>query len=170
MGLSAVSNAIAAFLAPSVAGITNYGTIYQALPKVANEQDLFLNSFDGAGLGATIYLFPESQREDRIALGGPHDGRKIRNYVIGLLIVFKSDLSKTVDGQLAFNTFMDQLTTRIQSDRNAGDPSVIFSFGEGERFGGADLEFQYFVPRTLKGGVTIFQSVGHVFAVEIINT
>lgn len=178
MPLSEVSNAIAQFLDPSVSGIDNYGVIYQALPKIANEADIFTNTYPGAGVGATLYMFFIDQKETRIALGGAHNGRKFRTYTLAINIIFKSDLDDTVSGQLLYNTFIDQLTARIQSDRTAGTaPSlqyggVVFQWGEGggPTAGGPDIELTHYVPRTQHGGVTIFQSLLHVSVCEIMDT
>ena len=176
MPLSQVSNAIAQFLDPSVAGVDNFGTLYQAVPKVPNEADLFTNTFPGAGIGGTIYFFFTDQKETRIAFGGAHNGRKFRVYTLAMLVIFKSDLETTVDGQIAYNTFVDQLTARIQSDRTAGTATsaqyngVIFQWAEGEINGGDDLQITHYVPRTVDGGVTLFQSLIHVDVAEILQT
>ncbi len=165
-----VTQAVYNYLEPSSSNIPNLGTVYTALPKVASEEDLFTNTFPGLGVGATIYMFITKQYESRIALGGPHNGRKFRPYDMGLLIVFKSDLNQTVDGQTAFDEFIDSLTAWIQADRNAGDPSVIFQWGEGGMHGGPDITIDYAIPRTIAGGVTLFQGVAHLTVCEILET
>lgn len=185
MPLSDVSNAIAYYLAPENSNIANLGVVYQALPKVSDESQLFTNTFPGLGIGATIYMFFTSQKESRIAFGGQHDGRKYRVYDLGFLICFKSDLPQTYDGQIAYNEFIDNLTNYIQADRNAGTEAValggngpyagtgvVFQWGEGAgpNGGGDDLVFEHLVPRTTDGGVTLFQSVGRISVVEIMNT
>ena len=184
MPLSDVSNAIYYYLQPVNSNIPNFGTLYQALPKVASEADLFSNSYPGAGMGATIFMFFTNQSERRVAFGGQHQGRKFRHYNLGLLTVFKSDLAATEDGQIAYNTFIDDLTAWIQADRNAWTEAanlggqgpyvgtgVVFSWGEGPISGGGDdLVFDHIIPRTLAGGVTIFQSVAHVTVVESLST
>ena len=188
MPLSDVSNAIFSYLAPlnqtNVVGQSNIpflGIVYQSLPKVSEENQLFLNSYPGQGLGAAIYMFFTNQAEQRIAFGGTHDGRKFRKYTLGLLIVFKSDLGDTEAGQVAYNGFIDNLTEWIQADRTAGCSATstgpyagtgyVFQWGEGDiPTGGVDMQFDHYVPRTADGGVTIFQSVGHVTVVEIQET
>ena len=119
MPLTEVSNAIYQYLEPSNSNIPVLGTLYQALPPVANEADLFTNSYPGQGMGAVIYMFFTSQHEERKALGGPHNGRKLRFYDLGLLIVYKSDVADTQASQVAYNSFIDSLTAFIQADRNA---------------------------------------------------
>jgi hypothetical protein len=170
MSKRAVIEAVYQYLEPENSNIPFLGTVYKALPKVANESDLFTNSYPGIGLGAVIYIFITGQDERRIALGGPHNGRKFRTYDLGMLIIFKSDLRETVDGQAAFDEFIDGLTQRIQADRNAGDPNVIFQWGEGTENGGNDVRLDYTMPRTLEGGVTLFQAVAKVSTIEILDT
>lgn len=170
MSKSTVTQAVYEYLRPETSRIPYLGRVYTALPKVANESDLFTNSYPGIGLGAVIYMFITSQQERRIALGGPHDGRKFRMYDLGLLIVFKSDRPQTVDGQTQFDEFSDSLTEWVQADRNAGNPQVVFQWGEGTETGGEDLRLEYTFPRTMDGGVTLFQAVGHISTCEILDT
>ena len=165
-----VRDALTAYLTPSNSNIKYLGTVYQSLPKVANESDLFVNAYPGLGVGATIYLFIENQEETRIAFGGPHSGRKFRPYGVSLLCVFKSDLQTTEAGQIKFDEFIDSLTAWIEADRNAGDPTVIFQWGEGGINAGPDLRLDYIVPRTVDGGVVIFQAIARITACEILNT
>jgi hypothetical protein len=179
MSKVSVTQAVYDYLQPNVSNIAYLGTVYTALPAVSNEADLFTNTYPGLGLGAVIYMFMTEQSEKRIALGGPHNGRKWRAYNLGMLIVFKSDLGSvtlglgqtpTEAGQAAFDTFIDSLTTYIQADRNAGDPSVVFQWGEGDTNGGDDLRFEYSIPRLLDGGVNIYQAVAHINVVEVQDT
>jgi hypothetical protein len=164
-----VTQAIYNYLQPYASNIPNLGTVYTALPKVSNEADLFTNTFPGLAIGATIYMFITRQSEKRIALGGPNAGRKFRTYDLGLLIVFKSDIITTVEGQSDFDQFIDALTAYIQANRNAGDPAIIFQWGEGSITGGDDITIDYTIPRTIDGGVTLFQGVAHITVAEILN-
>lgn len=170
MSKTSVRNAVFDYLKPETSGITYLGALYPALPKVPNESDLFNFVPAGTGVGAVIYMFIESQEETRIALGGIHDGRKWRPYSLSLLCVMKSDLDNPVDGQIAFDLFIDSLTEYIEADRNAGNPQVVFQWGEGGVNGGPDLRFDFPVPKTLDGGVMVFQAVGHITTVEVRNT
>lgn len=177
MGKAAITTAIQSYLSPENSGIPYLGTVYTALPKVANEQDLYQNTFPGLGLGATIYMFFTGQHEERIALGGPHNGHKMVFYQLGLLIVFKSDLAKTVDGQAAFDEFIDALIAIIRDSRTAGStPStgggVVWQWGEGgsSSLGGPDVVVEYTVPKTIDGGVTLFQAVMRLSVLEDVFT
>lgn len=171
MSKSAVTQAIYDYLTPTNSNIPNLGIVYKALPKTADESELFTNTFPGLGVGVAIYMFIGSQIERRIAFGGPHSGHKFRIYDLKMLIVCKSDLEKTEDGQTAFDEFMDNLLAFIQDNRIANAPGVVFSWGEGQiTTGGPDIAIQYIVPRTADGQVTIFQAVATVKVAEDILT
>lgn len=170
MSKTSVSDAVYNYLRPETSNITYLGSLYPALPKVADESDLFNFVPPGTGVGAVMYMFFESQEETRIALGGPHNGRKWRPHALSLLCVLKSDLDNAADGQVAFNTFIDSLTEYIEADRNAGDPAVVFQWAEGGINGGPDLRFDFPVPKTAAGGVMLFQAVGHISVVEVLQT
>jgi hypothetical protein len=165
-----VRNALYKYLEPANSNIKYLGTVYPALPKVSNESDLFNFVPPGTGVGALIYMFIEHQEETRIAFGGPHSGRKFRPYSLSLLCILKSDLSDASAGQVAFDEFIDSLTASIESDRNAGDPSVIFQWGEGGQRAGPDIRIDYPVPKTVNGQVMLFQAVVRVTVCEILNT
>lgn len=168
MGKSAMRTAVANFLDPAYgSNITYLSKVYQALPKVADEADLFDLQPPGAGVGAVLYVFIEGHEERRVSVPAVY-GTKLRAYTVGLLVIFKSDLPDTLSGQVAFDELIDSLTARIQSDPNAGDPGTVWQWGQGQgqRFDDPDLRFDYPVPKTLKGGVTLFQAVGRVFACE----
>lgn len=167
-----VRDAIVAYLTPPASDIPYLGTVYPALPKVGNESDLFNFTPPGNGVGAVIYVFFEDQAETRIALGGPNNGRKLRPYSLSMLLIFKSNLNEAADGQVAFDSFIDGFTARIEADRNAGDPSVVFSWGEGGMNGGPDLRIAYTVPKVVadSAGVMLFQAVARVTVLEILQT
>ena len=179
MSKTQVREAVAYFLDPNQSGISYLGSVYQALPKVANEQDLYNLQPAGTGVGAVVYCFIEDQEERRIADAGPN-GQKMRVYTLGLLCILKSDLETSQEGQVAFDTFIDSLTARIQSDRTAGTGAsstgpyagtgYVFQWGEGDSKGAPDLRFAYPVPKTLKGGVTLFQAIGRVTVLQVLDT
>ena len=184
MPLSEVNQAVYDYFNANISDIPYLGVVYRSLPKVADESQLFTNSWTGLGLGATIFMFFESQNERRIALGGPPPpygggGVKWRDYTLGLLIVMKSDLPDTEDGQIAYMSFIDGLTGLIEANRSAGTNNAIyggdgtatvFQWGEGGTNGGTDIQIQHMVPRTIDGGVTIFQGLCHVGVCETLQT
>ena len=171
MSKQSVTAGIYEYLKPDNSNIPNFGTLYSALPKIANESDLFLNSFPGQQTGGVIYMFITRQSERRIALGGEHDGRKFRTYDLGLLIVFKSEQQLTEDGQRDFDAFIDALTAFIQANRVPNIPwSDIFQWGEGTELGGPDIQIDYTIPRTIDGQTLLFQAVAHLTVAEVLDT
>lgn len=169
MGKAAVLQAVVDFLDPSQgSNITYLSTVYAALPKVANEDDLFQLQPPGSGIGAVVYVFIEGHHEWLEELVGiRNDGLgKLRAYTVGLLCILKSDLETALEGQTAFDEFMDSLLARIQSSRTAGDAGVIWQWGLGDTHNPMDLRFDYPVPRQARGGVMLYQAVGRVTALE----
>jgi hypothetical protein len=180
MPITQVRDALHYYLKPENSNIANLGVVYKALPKVADESQIFTSTFPGLQVGAMIYMFITGQREKRVALGGQHNGVKFRQYDLGLLIVMKSDTPGTGEGQDAYDTLIDDLTAWIQADRNAWTEAaslggqgpyvgtgIIFSWGEGAIIGGGeDIVIDHVIPRTIDGGVTLFQSVAHITVIE----
>jgi hypothetical protein len=167
MGMTDVYNTVFDFLTPANSAIPYLGVVYKALPKVQNEAELFEFVPPGTGVGALIYIFITARNETRIAYGGEHSGRKFVPYTVSLLCVMKSDLERADDGQEAFNVFIDGLVDRIRSNRNAGNPNYVFEWGEGGLHAGPDIDIQFPVPRTSRGGVMVFQAVCKVTTIEI---
>ena len=172
MSKQTVTLGVYQYLKPDNSNIANFGTLYTSLPKVANEADLFTNTFPGVAVGGTIYMFFTNQVEKRIAMGGPHSGNKFRIYDTGMLIIFKSPIDvETWDAQNNFDQFIDSLTEFIQANRTPNIPtSDIFQWGEGNETGGIDIQIDYTIPRTINGESLLFQAVLHVNACEILIT
>ena len=164
--------ALWSYLDPSTSGVAiEYcSKVYQALPKLANEQALFELQPPGQGIGAIVYLFIGSHFDQLLTFPASAGERK-RVYSVDLLCILKSDDPLPQNGQSAFDQFIDSLTNRILTDPEAGDPSVVFSWAVGDlnSSGDPDLTFEYPIPRTGSGGVMIFQGVGHVKATEVYN-
>jgi len=178
-----VTAALKYYLTPENSNIQYLGKVYSALPRIANEDDLFNFVPAGTQVGAIIYMFLADQTETRIALGGQHNGRKFREYTLTLLCIMKTVLNDEEAEQLAFDTFIDDLTGWIQADRNAwteavelggqgpyAGTGVIFQWGEGGINEGPDIHFDYPVPHTIDGGVMIHQAIGRVNVCESLST
>ena len=139
------------------------------MPKVGNEADLFNFVPPGTVTGVAIYMFIESQRETRIAMGGPHSGNKMREYALTLLCIMKSNAETSVAGQAALDEFVDSLTSLIEDNRNAGSPpSVVWQWGEGGLNQGPDIQIDYPVPKTINGQQMLFQAVVRLNVCEVI--
>lgn len=148
-------------------------------PKVTSEARF--DTAQWAGSGGLIFVFLPYQTEKRIALGGAHDGRKWRRYSCELICVFRSNKQTAEELGADFDTFLDSLVERIQSDRNFGTgggnptgeltPGCIFQAGEGDdEFGGEDIAITTQLPHTMRGGVTEVIARVAITVVEILNT
>ncbi len=172
MGRSAVRTAIVNYIQSGITAglIPNLNTAYAYPPKVTPQSDFMPTAIAGADNGAVVYLHIVSQNEKRIAIGGTQNGRKWRQYVIGL-IVYHYGISTDSQNLGAENdALMDALVTHILADRNAGDPSVIFQWGEGSDAGGEDIRVQCGMPVLFQQqGAYIFSTI-EVTAVEVIDS
>ena len=78
MSRATVRAAIASYLTNY--GVTNLSSVRQFPAKLTPEGEFFEGEDPGHSSGAIIFLYIENQRENRIALGGPHNGRKAIDY------------------------------------------------------------------------------------------
>jgi len=171
MSRAAVRDAVVSYL--SSAGIEFLSTVKAFPPKFTSEQEFY--SYDGDdshNSGAIVFVWISSQRESRIALGGPHDGRKAVEYEFALEVYFRSSHPKAEDAGADNDTFLDSLTAAIRADRNAGAPSVIFQWGEGTFPGSTDIEVASDFPRVLRGSGSATQTYSNVrvSVVEILES
>ena len=170
MSRTTVRAAIASYL--ESANITFLSSVKPFPAKFTPEMEFFEGEDPGIQSGAIIYLFIGRESERRIALGGPHDGKKAVEYSFTLDCFFRSMKRKTEDVGEDNETFLDSLITAIRADRQAGAPGVIFQWGEGVNGGGADIDVTSYYPRSLNGTASatqVFSSV-RVSVVEILNT
>jgi hypothetical protein len=117
----------------------------------------------GTNNGAVIFLYIESEREKRIAFGGPTSGEKMVTYTFVLDCFFRSTSRKTQDVGANNDVFLDSLTSAIRANRIAGAPGVIFSWGEGQHeSGGDDIQVTSYYPRLLNGAGSATQVVSSV--------
>jgi hypothetical protein len=125
----------------------------------------------GIESGAIIYIYFESQQENRIALGGAYNGKKAVEYTVGLECFMRSQQPRSEDAGADNEAFLDSLVAAIRADRQAGAPSVIFQWGEGVMPGSADLRLTSYYPRQLAGrssSTQVYSSV-RVSVVEILE-
>ena len=143
--------------------------------KFTPEMEFYAGEDPGHTSGAIIYLYIERETEKRIALGGPHNGRKAVEYRMVLDCFMRSSRRKAEDAGFDNETFLDALVLAIRADRTAGTegkPFPIFQWGEGVFPGGDDIDVTSYYPRLLNGGASvteIYCSV-RVSVVEILDT
>ena len=156
----------------SNAGITNLSGVKPFPAKFTPEMEFFAGEDPGHSSGAIIFVFFESERETRIALGGEHSGRKAVEYSVVLDCFMRSTHKKSEDAGADNEAFLDSLAAAIRADRNAGNPAIIFQWGEGTFPGGADLDIVSYYPRLLNGSASATQtySTVRVAVIEILET
>jgi hypothetical protein len=153
-------------------GVTNLSNVYPFPAKLTPEGEFFQGEDPGHQSGAVIFLYLENQRESRIALGGPHDGRKQVEYQFILESYLRSTKKKSEDAGADNEAFLDSLVTAIRADRTAGHPGVVFSWGEGTINGGPDIEITSYYPKQINGSAAATQvySMVRVMVIEIADT
>ena len=156
MSRATVRSAIASYL--ENAGIDGLNVVKPFPAKFTPEMEIFAGDDPGHSSGVILYIYMAGQRESREALGGAHSGQKAVQYEVVLDCYLRSTKPKAEDAGLDNEQFLDNLVTAIRADRNAGAPSVIFQWGEGEfPSGGADIEIASFYPRLLSGNIAATQ-------------
>ena len=168
MGRTTVRGAIQAYLAN--AGIKFLGNVYAHPPKITSEAEFFETVQPGTASGALIYIHLEQQHEKRIALGGPTSGQKLRPYQVLLICLLRSKKADTEQVGADNDTFLDSLVSAIEANRNAGSPSTVFQWGEGDTTGAVDIQVTATLPRPLRLQSSQVYSEVRVTAVEIVNT
>ncbi len=158
MSRTTVRAAIGTFLAPP--NVTGLQTMIVQPPKVTLEQQFFVNEAFGTATGGIGFLYLDNSVERRIALGGPHNGRKWRQYTAHLLVFLRSTKAKAEDVGADNDLLLDALVARMESDRMFGAPGVIFQAGEGGEHGGDDIRVRAGLPVDIQGGMTqVFTTV-----------
>ena len=156
MSSTAALNAIAAYLQSGMQ--TNGGPIpflsnvYANPPKFTNQGAFDDGQTEGLATGAVIWLWTGPQKAHRQNLQGSAIGGKMYVYDLRLQCVLISEHTKAELADADTHTFLDALTTWIDTDKNAGNPSAVFSWGEGERPGQDDMKFTPSWPKARKSG------------------
>lgn len=164
--------AVQRYLDPANSSIPYLSHVYDHPAKFTPEGDFYDGQDPGHQTGAVIFLYIARQSEHRAALGGPHNGRKVVEYELLLDCFIRSTSPKAEDAGAAADEFIDALVARIRADRNAGDPTVVFQWGEGTDPGGPDIEIEALYPRTVRGSQQLTQTYANLrtTVLEIANT
>ncbi len=146
MSRATVRAAIANYLAPpAVAGLNK---VFTATPKRVEGTWFRYGQPAGTQSGAVAVINLTSDREERIALGGEHSGKKWIHYEISLDIYSHSVHRHSEDAMADFDTVIENIKARLRADRRLGNDTVIFE--SGERY----LDGEYGEPRVLNDGAT----------------
>ena len=154
---SAVRATVQAYLDPKASGISGLGHVYAHPAKFTPEGDFFDNTDPGHSVGTVVYIYLGRQSERRVALGGAHNGRKLTEIEIILDCFTRSTDPQAETCGIASDAFLDALVDRIRADRNAGNPNVVFTWGEGKFPGSTDIEIDALYPRNLLGAAATTQ-------------
>ena len=133
-------------------------------PKLTLEGEFYSGADPNHTSGCIIFLWIESERENRIALGGAHNGRKVVEYSFIMDCYFRSVEPQSEDAAAQNEAFLDSLIAAIRADRNAGAPGVVFVWGEGPhpQGNGPDIEVTSYYPRNLKAGSQLTQTYSNI--------
>jgi len=172
MSRATVRAAVASYLAPATSHISFLSNVYSHPAKFTPEGDFFEGQDPGHTTGAVLFLYIGRQHETRAALGGPHHGRKVIEYDLMMDCFIRSMAPQSETAGADSDTFLDEMVAYIRADRNAGNPSVIFQWGEGSFPGSPDIEVDALYPRTLKGSGQVSQVYATIRTkvVEIIDS
>lgn len=168
MGRKTVRAAIQTYL--QNAGISYLGTVFAHAPKWTEESDFTLNGFPGQGSGVVIYIHLRHQSEFRAALGGATSGTKFRPHKCVLICLMNSKKKTAEECDADNDTFIDALVSTIEANRNAGDPSAVFQWGEGDSLYGVDVVVDVHMPRPMRMSTFRQFSLVEVTVLEQVST
>lgn len=154
----------------SNAGINYLSQVYAHPPKVTPGGEFYASQDPGHSSGAVIYLHIANQFESREGIGGPTDGQKFRYYTCAMVCVFRSKKTDTQEVGADNDAFLDALVTAIEADRNAGNPAVIWQWGEGSFLYGDDIKVRAEMPRPIRQQISQVFSVCEVTTIESLST
>lgn len=127
--------------------IQNLNQILTSFPKRINFQ---VNSQPGQATRAAAVIFIQSEREERIAIGGAHNGWKRIDYSVILQIFqhsVKRDAQEVMDD---LDILIDSIKDRLRADHNFGDPTGTLVWQGAE----PAINGTYGEPLTLEDGAT----------------
>jgi len=157
VGRASVRAAIQSYLNPANSGITGLGAVFAHPARFTPEGEFYANDDPGTTDGAVIFLHLEQVTAERVQLQGPSAGGKFRIYRLAIDCFIRSTDKTTEECGAFADAFLDNLTARIEADKNAGNPSVIFQWGEGRRPGDPDLDTIATYPHPLGNSQNVSQ-------------
>jgi hypothetical protein len=102
----------------SAANIPTLNQVFTAFPKRINFQ---VNATAGQMSRSAVVIFVQSEREQRLAIGGATDGWKRVDYTV-VLQVFHHSLQAHAESSMAdFDTLIDNIKTTLRADHRFGD-------------------------------------------------
>lgn len=158
----AVRLAITSFLNQHIKEVPHLSKVFGFPAKFTAEGQFYDGEGPGSLRGAFIYLYFGDSQDERIALGGPTDGRKWVRYDLSMRCIFRSQQKLSQAAGEANEAMLDGLTTLIRSSRNADAPGTIFQWGEGDQRGGVDIHVKSYYPEVIGAKVDTTQIISDV--------
>lgn len=120
VGRKEVRSTLAEFIAPpAVDGINQ---VFTSFPKRINFQ---VNSLPGQSNRTAAVIFIESERENRLGIGGATSGIKRVDYTVVIQVFHHSLENDPQDAMNDFDKMIDNLKEKLRSDHQFGDPSGV---------------------------------------------
>ena len=118
--------------------IPSLNQVFTSFPKRINFQ---INAQPGQMTRSAVVIFIAQERENRLAIGGAHNGWKRVDYTVILQIYCHSLHTNSEDAMADFDILIDNIKERLRSDHNFGDttgnlvwqgaePVIIGRYGE----------------------------------------
>jgi len=146
MSRASIRAAVAQFFTPTA--VTGMNTIYTSVPKRVPGGAFRAGQPAGTKSGAVGMVYIVSEREERIAIGGPTSGKKWVHYTVELQVYCHSIEPHAEAAMDFFDTVIDGVKAHLRSDRWLNDYPVIFEAGERELVG------YYGEPKILNDGAS----------------
>ena len=127
--------------------IQNLNQILTSFPK---RIDFQVNSSPGQASRAALVIFIQSEREERIAIGGAHNGWKRLDYTVVLQIFLHSLKRDSLEVMNDFDILIDSVKARLRADHNFGDPTGVLVWQGAE----PNINGTYGEPLSLENGST----------------
>lgn len=162
MSRAQVRKAVAEFFAPPA--IPMLGSIYRSVPKRVPGPEFRKTLPQGTHSGAIAIINLVNEREERIAIGGEHSGRKWVHYEVALEVKMHSIHKHSEDAMDDFDALIDAIKSKLRSDRRLANDGIIFE--SGERL----LVAEYAEPEVMTDGSTIIWGVVRFEVSEVLAT
>jgi hypothetical protein len=131
----------------STGNITGLNQVFTSFPKRINYQ---VNSQAGQLSRAAVVIFIQSERENRLAIGGATNGWKRVDYSV-ILQVYQHSMERNAEAAMtAFDTLIDSIKARLRADHNFGDATGTLVWQGAE----PAINTTYGEPATSEGGAT----------------
>jgi hypothetical protein len=146
MSRQTVRSAVVNYFAPP--RVNGLNKVFSSMPKRIEGGWFRYGQPAGTPSGAVAIVQIVSESEERIAIGGEHDGKKWVHYDVQLELYQHSVRAHSEDAMADFDVLVDNVKDALRADRRLSDYPVIFEAGEKYLLG------EYGEPKVLGDGST----------------